>query len=449
MPGGTARQIWLAAVAFSLAARQDGVLTAAEIEVDEEGVIHQRGDPVKQRVAGARVAGEQQLAAPSSEVFDSGSTCYGIAQNGQLPGPVVVMRATLGQAQWDCNRLPDGACAGVNANHHGFAAHFAAGGTVTGDGTLWLRVEGCVAEAAAVVRRGPQQVPKLLHQIWLDGGGVSTYPQPEHMMRTWSVDYVETHPDWRYRLWRDADIAAVCPPKLTALAAATRRYSCKADVLRTCILLTYGGVVMDADSISLNRRPLELAIGNASFVAAVQHGNDLIAAGWQAATAGHWAVQEQAIYYTWLAGQCATPDAVGCGSPAVPFWLRYGPGPLTDVLCGTSLTADGEAGGCVGTPGGCFAACGVLRQQLRVARPWHTAGSWQRLGLGSEHGVLLLPATVLYAWDWVAENGDGIRSQAQANAAYPDAFAADFGFSTQSDAENKTQPRAAGVQWEA
>jgi mannosyltransferase OCH1-like enzyme len=85
-------------------------------------------------------------------------------------------------------------------------------------------------------------IPRRLHQIWLG---------PEPIPVVWRARWVEVHPGWEHRLWREADIEAILPDRLRPAwdyyMAAKRWYGC-ADVGRVAILLAEGGVYVDIDS---------------------------------------------------------------------------------------------------------------------------------------------------------------------------------------------------------
>lgn len=285
---------------------------------DEEGVLHRRPAPALQ----------DPLSPPRSPVFEGfGNRCFerhAIVERGAaIQGGK--RRATLVQAMRDCLQLPLADCAAVSIDHLGFSLHASSGqaarASALSSATLatpawwdlldgessWVRVAGCAGPGPAadeageharlLAARRERRVPPLIHQVWLTGGSKTVYPRPEQMMRTWSQAYTASNPAWSYRLWTDDDIPSVCSASLIRLIDATKRMSCKADVMRVCILSTHGGVLIDADSIWLNSRPLELAIGDASFVAAVQHNNALLAAGWLATTKGHPLIASQLAYY--------------------------------------------------------------------------------------------------------------------------------------------------------
>jgi hypothetical protein len=85
------------------------------------------------------------------------------------------------------------------------------------------------------------RIPKIIHQIWLG-------PKPIPMsyleyQKKWQL----FHPEWKYRLWTDKDIA---PFKLRNKKIFDRapNYTSKADILRLEILSRYGGVYVDFDT---------------------------------------------------------------------------------------------------------------------------------------------------------------------------------------------------------
>tara|TARA_B100000131_G_scaffold68990_1_gene65341 strand:- start:704 stop:1345 length:642 start_codon:yes stop_codon:yes gene_type:complete len=91
-------------------------------------------------------------------------------------------------------------------------------------------------------------IPKIIHQIWL-----GSRKRPSEHMETWP----NLHAGWQYIFWDEQAIKAYFPDGLinqdhfdyaTAPCA-------KADILRYEILLKFGGIYIDADTICL--RPLD------------------------------------------------------------------------------------------------------------------------------------------------------------------------------------------------
>lgn len=99
-------------------------------------------------------------------------------------------------------------------------------------------------------------IPRLIHQTWKD----SEVPQA---MRAWQASWRNFNPDWRYRLWTDADnealIAAAYPwllPVYHALPGGVHR----ADLARYLIIHRHGGVYADLDFECL--RPLQALVAD-------------------------------------------------------------------------------------------------------------------------------------------------------------------------------------------
>jgi mannosyltransferase OCH1-like enzyme len=83
-------------------------------------------------------------------------------------------------------------------------------------------------------------IPRIIHQIWL---GPKSLP-PEH--QAYRDSWKKHHPDWSYKLWRDADAAAFNFMNKKAYETATN-YGEKSDILRYAILYEWGGIYADDD----------------------------------------------------------------------------------------------------------------------------------------------------------------------------------------------------------
>jgi FkbM family methyltransferase len=87
-------------------------------------------------------------------------------------------------------------------------------------------------------------VPKKLHQFW-----TGSRPMPEAFAR-WGRRWQELHPDWEYKLWTEAEVAALSPEVANALAGTppgAGNPAGKSDVARVAIVLKFGGVWVDTD----------------------------------------------------------------------------------------------------------------------------------------------------------------------------------------------------------
>jgi mannosyltransferase OCH1-like enzyme len=93
----------------------------------------------------------------------------------------------------------------------------------------------------------PQPVPRMVHQIWLQGGPL---PPPLDTYQA-GVRDICTRASWAYRLWWETDVAS-----LSESARATwlcfrslcRTPAQSSDVLRYLILHEYGGLYLDTDA---------------------------------------------------------------------------------------------------------------------------------------------------------------------------------------------------------
>ena len=81
---------------------------------------------------------------------------------------------------------------------------------------------------------------KLIHQIW-----VGPHPIPQK-----SLNFIEKikelHPNYKYKLWTDADLTSDFFTNLSYINA-TPVYAQKADIMRYEILYKYGGIYLDID----------------------------------------------------------------------------------------------------------------------------------------------------------------------------------------------------------
>ncbi len=83
------------------------------------------------------------------------------------------------------------------------------------------------------------RIPKIMHFIWI-GGAV-----PEKFKKL-QQGWIEQHPDWECRVWRDKDIATFGFRNLD-LILESRNPGAISDLMRYEILYRYGGVYIDFD----------------------------------------------------------------------------------------------------------------------------------------------------------------------------------------------------------
>jgi mannosyltransferase OCH1-like enzyme len=105
-------------------------------------------------------------------------------------------------------------------------------------------------------------VPRILHQLWKTAEVPARFTA---LRETWR----RHNPHWRFRLWTDADLAALVAeryPELAAIYHGYRQGICRADLGRYLVLETFGGVYADLDCECLG--PLDPLLEGAAFVAA-------------------------------------------------------------------------------------------------------------------------------------------------------------------------------------
>ena len=107
-------------------------------------------------------------------------------------------------------------------------------------------------------------IPRVLHQIWIGGA-----PMPARW-EGFAARLRALHPAWEYRLWGDAEAAALLasgPDWARALYAAWDNFGYRSDLLRLLILSEFGGVYLDTDCEPV--RPLDpLLEGRDAFLGA-------------------------------------------------------------------------------------------------------------------------------------------------------------------------------------
>lgn len=87
-------------------------------------------------------------------------------------------------------------------------------------------------------------IPPILHQTWRD----TSIPPA---FRAYAESWKRLHPDWQFKLWSDADLAAFVHSRYPALAPQFEAYPApvmRADLGRYLILREFGGVYADLDA---------------------------------------------------------------------------------------------------------------------------------------------------------------------------------------------------------
>jgi len=92
---------------------------------------------------------------------------------------------------------------------------------------------------AHITPQATPKIPKIIHQIWLG------CPLPERFKK-YADTWRQHHPAWEYKLWTDAEIAAITLENQQAYDAAIN-YAERSDIARYEILYRFGGLYVDTD----------------------------------------------------------------------------------------------------------------------------------------------------------------------------------------------------------
>lgn len=112
-----------------------------------------------------------------------------------------------------------------------------------------------------------QTIPKIIHQIW-----IGPRKPPMKWINT-IKDFVAKNPDWKYKLWRDEDIAEIGLINSLEYDKMNTYYG-KSDIIRCELLFRFGGIYIDADSVWLNRSFDELLNAKSGFFVALENNKE-------------------------------------------------------------------------------------------------------------------------------------------------------------------------------
>lgn len=91
-------------------------------------------------------------------------------------------------------------------------------------------------------------IPKIIHQIW-----IGNKEPPYQYLDTWKK-YCLKYPGYQYQLWKETEIDQLwkkVPKFLYQIYQMEKEYCGKADIARLVILYLFGGIYLDADTVSL------------------------------------------------------------------------------------------------------------------------------------------------------------------------------------------------------
>ncbi len=110
------------------------------------------------------------------------------------------------------------------------------------------------------------KIPKIIHQIWLG----SEFPE---RFRRWQETWLEKHPEWEYKLWRDKDVAELGLENIE-LYKTSKNFGQKADIARYEILDRFGGVYADVDFECV--MPFDELVHRYSFFSGLSNGVSML-----------------------------------------------------------------------------------------------------------------------------------------------------------------------------
>jgi len=96
------------------------------------------------------------------------------------------------------------------------------------------------------------KIPKIIHVVWINGK-IDDCSVPKELKK-YIVTWIEKHPEWKFKLWTDADVAKITLDNQDLYDDATN-FGVKSDILKYEIVYRYGGVYVDTDFESL--QPLD------------------------------------------------------------------------------------------------------------------------------------------------------------------------------------------------
>ena len=99
-----------------------------------------------------------------------------------------------------------------------------------------------VTEINRFLRRNPQKIPKILHQIW-----IGPNKPPWKWINSFRKLFRDKFPGWKYYLWNDREVSKLNLTNRWEYCS-EKTYHGKSDILRYELLDKYGGIYIDADS---------------------------------------------------------------------------------------------------------------------------------------------------------------------------------------------------------
>jgi len=100
------------------------------------------------------------------------------------------------------------------------------------------------------------KIPKVIHQIWLESNDIPSEQQSR--MDTWKKDYIKEHPEYIYILWTKSKIEKLdCSPTLKKMYDLEKDTRGKSDIVKLLILHQMGGIVIDPNTVWVNKSNLD------------------------------------------------------------------------------------------------------------------------------------------------------------------------------------------------
>ena len=97
------------------------------------------------------------------------------------------------------------------------------------------------------------KIPKIIHVVWINGK-IEDCSVPQELKK-YIVTWIEKNPDWKFKLWTDADVAKITLDNQDLYDDAIN-FGVKSDILKYEIVYRYGGVYVDTDFECL--QPLDI-----------------------------------------------------------------------------------------------------------------------------------------------------------------------------------------------